>query len=54
MADLQVTCASKIAPGTSDQHIYWLAGPGGSKPQSEVISDIKYGINTHYTLVGSR
>lgn len=54
MADLRVTCATKAFPGTSDQHIIWLGGPGWGKTQIEVLRDIKYGVNSYYTLVNGR
>jgi hypothetical protein len=54
MADLQVTCVKTLHSASSDKDSYWLAGPGWSKPQSEVVLDIQLGRNTCYTLVLGR
>lgn len=55
MADLQVTCITKLNRNSTHEGITHLGGnTWAKKTRQQVIADIESGTNTYYTLVGGK
>lgn len=55
MADLQVTCITKLNRNSTHEGITHLGGATwAKKTRQQVIADIESGTNTYYTLVGGK
>ena len=55
MADLQVTCITKLNRSSTHEGITHLGGTAwGKKTRQQVITDIESKTNTYYTRVGGK